>query len=148
MLANYSKLIALISATLPIAQAGVVGLFDRAGILATHEEIVEWITTTDANITYVGAPIDFTKRAAQDTMVVYCSSRTQNVCGGPCTVYNGNAACLNAPNTNCLRATTNVGFCDRAGCGGSCNQFSSCGTVLDDGFCATPGTKSINVPFT
>ena len=78
-------------------------------------------------------------------IVTYCSHRTQNVCGGPCTVYNGGAACLNAPDTNCLSATANVGFCDRSGCGGSCNQLSTCGTRLEDGYCYTPGTRSINV---
>ncbi|KAJ3974380.1 hypothetical protein EV361DRAFT_895097 [Lentinula raphanica] len=30
-------------------------------------------------------------------MVVYCSDRTVNVCGGACTVYNGGATCLSAP---------------------------------------------------
>lgn len=78
-------------------------------------------------------------------MVTYCSSRTQNVCGGACTVYNGGATCLAAPGTKCLAATNNVGFCDRGGCGGSCNQLSSCGTRLDNGFCFTPGTASIIV---
>ncbi len=85
-------------------------------------------------------------RSAQNTMVTYCSNRAVNVCGGPCTVYNGGATCLNAHDTNCLAATHNVGFCDRAGCRGSCNQLSTCGTRLDNGFCFTPGTKSILVP--
>ncbi|KAJ3826849.1 hypothetical protein F5880DRAFT_1541559 [Lentinula raphanica] len=80
-------------------------------------------------------------------MVVYCNTKTVNVCGGSCTVYNGGAKCLNAPGTNCLSATNNVGFCDRGGCGGSCNQFSTCGTRMDDNFCYTPGTNSINVGF-
>ncbi|TCD66386.1 hypothetical protein EIP91_001435 [Steccherinum ochraceum] len=81
VLAQFSKLTALVFAALPIVQAGVVGLFDKDGVVTTHETILEWIATTDANITYVGAPIDFTKRAAQNTMVVFCSTRTQNVCG-------------------------------------------------------------------
>ncbi|KAJ4470626.1 hypothetical protein C8J55DRAFT_537639 [Lentinula edodes] len=103
------------------------------------------IANTEANLTFIGEPI--TKRTTEDTMVVYCSVRTQDVCGGACTVYNGGATCLNAPNTNCLSATNNVGFCDRGGCGGSCNQLSTCGVRLDDGFCYTPGTSSINVGF-
>lgn len=30
-------------------------------------------------------------------------------------------------------------------CGGSCNQLSTCGTQLDDGYCYTPDTQSILV---
>ncbi|KAJ3810781.1 hypothetical protein F5876DRAFT_88713 [Lentinula aff. lateritia] len=113
--------------------------------MVTKDKILEWISTTEANLTFIGEPI--TKRNTENTMVVYCSVRTQDVCGGACTVYNGGANCLNAPNTNCLSATNNVGFCDRDGCGGSCNQLSTCGVRLDDGFCYTPGTSSINVGF-
>ncbi|KAF9259066.1 hypothetical protein L218DRAFT_875636 [Marasmius fiardii PR-910] len=98
----------------------------------TEEELLDWITTMDANLTFIGKPI--TKRSAQDTMVVYCSIRTQNVCGGPCTVYNGPATCLDVPNTNCLSATNNVRFCDRSGCGRSCDQWSTCGVRLDNNF--------------
>ncbi|TFK84424.1 hypothetical protein K466DRAFT_577298 [Polyporus arcularius HHB13444] len=115
--------------------------------MTSHYEFLHWLDTTDADITYVGTPIDRNApRAAEAVMVTYCSSRTQNVCGGACTVYNGGSACLNAPGTKCLAATANVGFCDRSGCGGSCNQLSSCGTRLDNGFCFTPGTASIVVP--
>ncbi|KAJ3870868.1 hypothetical protein F5051DRAFT_463877 [Lentinula edodes] len=114
-------------------------------LTVTKDEILEWIATTEANLTFIGEPI--TKRNTEDTMVVYCSVRTQNVCGGACTVYNGGATCLSAPNTNCLSATNNVGFCDHSGCGGSCNQLSTCGVHLDNGFCYTPGTSSINVGF-
>ncbi|EEB95557.1 hypothetical protein MPER_05454, partial [Moniliophthora perniciosa FA553] len=53
--------------------------------------------TTDANLTFIGEPLN--KRAALNTMVIYCNRRTQNVCGGTCTVYNGNAKCLDAPST-------------------------------------------------
>ncbi|KAF6742458.1 hypothetical protein DFP72DRAFT_1105906 [Ephemerocybe angulata] len=117
-----------------------------AGIVS-FEEIENWLATTDAKITYIGvAPTNpLSKRAPQNTRVVYCSNRTNNVCGGPCTVYDGGAACLNTPDTNCLSATHNVGFCDRANCNGSCNELASCGTRLDNGFCFTPGTRSIIV---
>ena len=112
----------------------------------SYEQMMHWIATTDAELTFVGAPINpLAPRAAQNTMVTYCSKRIDSVCGGPCTVYNGGATCLSAPNTNCLSATNNVGFCDHAGCSGSCNQLSTCGTRLDNGFCYTPGTKSIVV---
>ena len=117
---------------------------------------MNWLSTTDANITYIGEPIDvnsfstkssLTKRAG-NVMVTYCDRRVYNVCGGHCTVYNGGPTCLNAPKTNCLAATANVGFCGRKGCSGICNQYSTCGTRMDNGFCYTPGTASILVPST
>ena len=109
--------------------------------------MLTWLATTDANLTFIGDSVGMnSKRAADSIMVIFCPDRTQNVCGGSCSVYNGGAACLNAPNTNCLSATANVGFCDHSGCTGSCNQFSSCGTRLSNNFCFTPGTKSIIVP--
>ncbi|KAI0716405.1 hypothetical protein C8Q76DRAFT_724119 [Earliella scabrosa] len=114
--------------------------------LMSHEAMMHWIATTDAELTFIGEPINpLVPRSAQATMVTYCSRRTVNVCGGACTVYNGGARCLDAPGTNCLAATNNVGFCDRAGCTGSCNQLSTCGTRMDNGYCYTPGTRSINV---
>jgi len=119
-----------------------------ARYVVTEDQFLNWLATTDANLTFIGDPIDTTgisRRAAASTMVTYCSSRVVDVCGGACTVYNGGAACLAAPDTQCLAATNNVGFCDRGGCTGSCNQLASCGTRLDDGFCATPGTASILV---
>ena len=107
---------------------------------------MHWLANTDAELTFVGKPPNpLAARSAQNTMVTFCNKRTVNVCGGACTVYNGGAACLDAPGTNCLAATNNVGFCDRAGCGHSCNQLSTCGTHLDNGFCYTPGTQSILV---
>ncbi|EIM86068.1 uncharacterized protein STEHIDRAFT_131718 [Stereum hirsutum FP-91666 SS1] len=112
--------------------------------LLTDEQFNHWLNTTDANITFVGSSREeFSKR--QSTSVTYCNKRTDDVCGGTCNVYTGGPTCIDAPGTACISATGNVGFCDRAGCGHSCNQFSSCGTKLDDGFCATPGTQSINV---
>ncbi|PIL23592.1 hypothetical protein GSI_14905 [Ganoderma sinense ZZ0214-1] len=117
------------------------------GYLISHDAMMHWLATTDAELTYVGEPVNpLTPRSAQNTMVTYCNKRANNVCGGSCTVYNGGAACLDAPGTACLAATSNVAFCDRGGCGHSCNQLSSCGTHLDGGFCYTPGTKSILVP--
>ena len=117
--------------------------------LISVEQFKHWLATTDANVTFHGKPLgdlsDISKRNALDTMVTYCNTQIDNVCGGLCTVYNGGANCLSAPGTACLFATNNVGFCDSDGCGGSCNQFSSCGTRLDNGFCDTPGTASILV---
>ena len=78
-------------------------------------------------------------------MVTYCDKALDGVCGGACTVYNGGAKCLGAPNTNCLFATNNVVFCASRGCTGMCSLFSSCGTILQNNFCYTPGTASILV---
>ena len=111
--------------------------------------MLTWLATTDAELTFIGTPIKHDSRsedAAQSVMVTYCSSRSQGVCGGACTVYNGGPTCLSAPGTVCLGATANVGFCDKSGCKGSCNDFNDCGTRLDNNFCYTPGTKSIIVP--
>ncbi|KAF8178309.1 hypothetical protein K438DRAFT_2021964 [Mycena galopus ATCC 62051] len=106
----------------------------------------EWLDTTDAELTFTGLPIESLGFNPLVTTVTFCSKRTANLCSGPCTVFTGAGVCHNAPNTNCLSATTNVAFCDRSNCGGSCNTLSTCGTHLDDGFCYTPGTASISIP--
>jgi hypothetical protein len=115
----------------------------------TIEQFKRWLATTDADVTFHGKPLgdleDFTKRNALNTIVTYCDNKIDDLCGGACHVYNGGATCIDAPGTNCLSATNNVGFCDSGGCGGSCNQFSSCGTKLQNNFCFTPGTESILV---
>lgn len=88
----------------------------------TQDEMINWLKTMDAtDLTFIGNPIPglnapegLASREALNTMVTYCSNRAGNVCGAPCTVYNGGSTCLNAPGTNCLAATNNVGFCDRA----------------------------------
>ncbi|KAI0739158.1 hypothetical protein C8Q80DRAFT_1204519 [Daedaleopsis nitida] len=127
----------------------VVSDAEPTSFVVSQEEMMHWLATTDAELTFLGEPINpLAPRAAQNTMVTYCNRRVVNVCGGACTFYNGNAKCLSAPGTACLAATTNVGFCDRSGCGHSCNQLSTCGTRLDNGFCYTPGTASILVPAT
>lgn len=108
----------------------------------SDEQFKHWLNTTDANITFLGTSREeLLKR--QSIVVTYCDKRIDDLCGGNCFTYGGPAACLDAPGTACIRANGNVGFCDREGCGHSCNQLSSCGTLLGDGFCDTPGTQSI-----
>ncbi len=109
-----------------------------------------WLATTNATLVFVGDDSNATsdplaRRSAQTTRIVYCSTRAGNVCGGVCTVYNGGASCIDAPKTMCMTATRNVGYCDKSGCTGICNDLSQCGTPLDGGFCLTANTKSIVV---
>ena len=117
--------------------------------LITIEQYKHWLENTDAVVTFHGKPLgdlsSLSKRNALNTIVTYCTERIDDLCGGSCQTYNGGATCIDAPGTSCLSATNNVGFCDRGGCGGSCNQFSSCGTKLQNNFCFTPGTASILV---
>ncbi|KAL1690658.1 hypothetical protein GGG16DRAFT_113827 [Schizophyllum commune] len=120
--------------------------------VVSDAELVRWLKTTDAELTFIGAPIagfnapeGLSARSAKGTTVVYCNRRTGNVCGGACTVYNGGPKCLDAPGTNCLSANHDVGFCNRSGCGHTCNTFSGCGERMDSNFCYTPGTASILV---
>ncbi|OSD00163.1 hypothetical protein PYCCODRAFT_1414805 [Trametes coccinea BRFM310] len=120
-----------------------------ARIIMSEAEMAHWLATTDAHLTFIGdpsaAPNALTSRSAQRTVLTYCTKRNGSVCGGDCTVYNGSAACIFAPHTQCLAATRDVGFCDRKECVGVCSTLSQCGTWLEGGFCFTPGTKSILV---
>ncbi|KAF9471676.1 hypothetical protein BDN70DRAFT_819700, partial [Pholiota conissans] len=114
------------------------------------DQFKNWLATQDpANITFVGKPLgdlsDLSKRDSTDTIVTFCPIKAGNICTGACTVSHGSDLCISAPGTNCLFATADVAFCDGGNCDGSCNSFSSCGTVLDNGFCDTPGTSSIAV---
>lgn len=88
----------------------------------TQDEMINWLKTTDATLTFIGNPIPgvnapegLVSREALDTTVTYCNKRVNSVCGGDCTVYTGGPTCLNAPDTTCLAATHDVGFCDRKG---------------------------------
>ncbi|KAI0716409.1 hypothetical protein C8Q76DRAFT_855926 [Earliella scabrosa] len=115
--------------------------------IMTVDEMMNWLATTDADLTFIGDPINpLAPRAPRITILTYCNLRVQGVCGGSCQVYTGGPVCLAAPGTSCLGATTNVGYCTTAGCVGTCNELASCGIQMDNGFCATPGTVSILVP--
>ncbi|KIY68689.1 hypothetical protein CYLTODRAFT_350948 [Cylindrobasidium torrendii FP15055 ss-10] len=118
--------------------------------IISDEEMDYFLSTTKAELIFVGdngeeRAFDNPLEKPANTRVTYCNRRINKVCGGQCHVYNGGATCINASGTRCLAATRNVGFCDRGGCKHSCNQLSTCGTRLDNGFCYTPGTKSILV---
>ncbi|KAI0675966.1 hypothetical protein C8Q78DRAFT_1066571 [Trametes maxima] len=111
-----------------------------------YAQMLHWISTTDAELTFVGErPTSLSPRAAQDTVVVSCSTRSGNDCAGPCTVYNGGATCLVARHVNCLFATNDVIFCTDTKCAVDCNALVNCATPLNGGFCATPNTNSILV---
>ncbi|TEB27764.1 hypothetical protein FA13DRAFT_1765274 [Coprinellus micaceus] len=118
----------------------------------TDAQLDHWLATTDAELTFVdGAdkiPSTLKDQAILATRVVYCSQRFGRTCGGKCTVYNGNAACLPAADTACLQATTNLAFCSRPDCANPCTELSACIEWLNDGFCYTPETRSIIVPWT
>ncbi|EJD40301.1 hypothetical protein AURDEDRAFT_35236, partial [Auricularia subglabra TFB-10046 SS5] len=79
--------------------------------IMSESQLLTWLSTTNAEVTYIGAPVLSSRQLGGNVTVVYCSTRTQGVCGGPCTVRTVGAVCLPAPGTNCLRATANVGFC-------------------------------------
>ncbi|KAJ3554560.1 hypothetical protein NM688_g3042 [Phlebia brevispora] len=115
--------------------------------LLSFEEMKQWITTTDAKLTFIGTPINALSTEAADSITVtYCNTRAGDVCGGTCSVYTGGSVCLDARGTECLKATGDVAFCDHSGCSGSCHQYSDCGHFIGDDFCSTPGTVSILVP--
>ncbi|KAG9223757.1 hypothetical protein CCMSSC00406_0004902 [Pleurotus cornucopiae] len=113
----------------------------------SEAELDHWLQTTNANLTFTGQSGKNPLRRDGQVRVVHCTNRQGPVCGGNCDVFEGTNTCIEASGTNCIMATANVAFCDRGGCGGSCNFIDSCGTRLDNNFCATPGTKSILVPF-
>ncbi|KAF9465465.1 hypothetical protein BDZ94DRAFT_1307074 [Collybia nuda] len=134
----------IISALALTVAAGPVMITPR---LVSEGEMKNWLANTDANITFVGEPISKIGSRAGQTMVVFCNKRINDICGGTCTMQTTGPTCIEASGTACLMATSNVGFCDKGGCGGSCNQLSTCGTSLSGGFCFTPGTSSILVGF-
>ncbi|KAI5830641.1 hypothetical protein K523DRAFT_351460 [Schizophyllum commune Tattone D] len=146
LITGFAVCLSLFSGVLTSPTTGV-----QANIVS-EAELMHWLKTTDAELTFVGEPIPginapegLASRAAETTKVIYCSTRSLNVCGGRCTVYNGGPACLNAPNTNCLSATHNVAFCGAKGCNYPCTEYAHCESPMDNGFCFTPYTNAILV---
>lgn len=118
----------------------------------TDEQLDHWLANTDATLTFIGegsnVPSTLQKRGERNTRLVYCTLMTGSVCGGTCSVYNGNAACINTPGTSCIQASGPVAFCSKQNCGDPCTQLANCLAWMNDGFCGTPDTGSIIVPFT
>lgn len=168
MMLSFSKLLVALLAGPALLMTSMASPVDEPGVgIISDEEMDYFLSTTKAELIFVGdngeeRTFDNPLEKPANTRVTYCNRRVNKVCGGTCHVYNGGATCINASGTRCLAATHNVGFCDRGGyvsvaymeggrcsvfsrCKHSCNQLSTCGTRLDNGFCYTPGTKSILV---
>ncbi|KAI0367396.1 hypothetical protein BV20DRAFT_970580 [Pilatotrama ljubarskyi] len=132
------------TAVVAIPTSGDAPSDEPAPYVTTLDQMMRWLAATDAEVTFSGEPIN--PLNTQQTTITFCSHRSGNLCSGPCNVFTGSGVCHATPGTNCLSATTDVSFCDGSNCGGSCNQFNSCGTHLENGFCATPGTNSVSLP--
>ncbi|KAF7372741.1 hypothetical protein MSAN_00479500 [Mycena sanguinolenta] len=154
---QFQSLFALVLAALTLNVAGVGHSLSWLPLLTAPQSSVptgvltvaqmkNFLATTDANLTFTGLPIEMLGADPLVTTLTVCSTRTAQLCSGPCTVFTGSGTCFNTPNTKCLAATTDVSFCDHSNCQGSCNTLSTCGTRLNNGFCSTPGTNSVSVP--
>ncbi|KAH9926262.1 uncharacterized protein BXZ73DRAFT_102945 [Epithele typhae] len=149
----------LVVAALAMSAIQTASAAPSAEYSVSESDILAWLATTDAEVIHVGAdgeplPSPPTTRAAalarraSNVNVVWCDKRSGAACGGTCRMYTGTSTCLNVKGqAACLMASANVAFCDNTSCGGSCNTYYQCGTRLDNNFCYTPGTNSINVPY-
>ncbi|TFK71105.1 hypothetical protein BDN72DRAFT_958365 [Pluteus cervinus] len=87
--------------------------------IVTTTQILEWIATTNANLTYINTPSEvepFSKRQDQQppaVMVVACSAHVDSTCGEDCVVMAGSEAptCLNTLGVNCILTTTDIQSC-------------------------------------
>ncbi|OJT13711.1 hypothetical protein TRAPUB_9747 [Trametes pubescens] len=107
----------------------------------SHAEKMHWIAPAHAELTFVGDRVNlFEARWAQKTMIIHCSSRVGNACGGQCNAYNGGAMCLAAPDVNCFSATMDIGFCNQASSrrGGICTELVNSIQQLSNKFCRAP----------
>ncbi|KAJ3526217.1 hypothetical protein NMY22_g7362 [Coprinellus aureogranulatus] len=130
---------------------GAVSSSAATGIM-TDEQLDHWLANTDAELKFIGeksyVPGTLRKRGEKSTRLVTCTTANGSNCGGSCSVYNGNAACLNVAGTVCIQASGPVAFCSKANCADPCTQLANCLAWMNDGFCGTPDTNSIIVPFT
>ncbi|KAH9476456.1 hypothetical protein JR316_0010368 [Psilocybe cubensis] len=146
---HFNYIIAFTFAAISNVIAGAVPAPPNNGGIMSLEEMKSWVSALPPDeVTLIGDPFSaLSLRSASAVTVTFCSTRSGTTCTGPChteTIAGG--TCVEAPNTNCIGATGQVTFCDRAGCGGTCNEINSCGTRLENNFCFTPGTKSIGIP--
>ncbi|KAH9476472.1 hypothetical protein JR316_0010384 [Psilocybe cubensis] len=131
------------------AIAGAVPASANNGGIMSLEEMKAFVNTLPPDeVTLVGDPFGtLSSRAALSVTVTFCSTRSADICTGPCTVRTlPGGTCIDTPNTNCLAATGQVVFCGSPACGGICNLLSTCAGHLENNFCFTPATKSIGVP--
>ncbi|KAH9474928.1 hypothetical protein JR316_0012023 [Psilocybe cubensis] len=145
---HFNSLVAFTVAAAAVFAGAVPAPTNNGGIMSL-EEMKAWVSALPPDeVTLVGDPFAaLSSRAALSVTVTFCSTQSSTICTGPCTVKTvAGGTCIAAPDTNCLSATSQVTFCDRSGCGGSCNELNSCGTRLENNFCFTPGTESIGVP--
>ncbi|TFK71107.1 hypothetical protein BDN72DRAFT_895953 [Pluteus cervinus] len=123
----------------------------------SFDQILTWITTTDANLTFIDDPPfaikPFPKRQEEEValaVVILCTEQVNDGCSGDCTIHTAgggfSGGCASVPGTNCILATTDLQFCTGTACTGTCNSLADCGDILSDGFCATPGTNTISFP--
>ncbi|KAI0729529.1 hypothetical protein C8Q72DRAFT_828949 [Fomitopsis betulina] len=110
---SLAAFVALVTAVAAIPAVGIVHYCPALFSLMTPQPEVSIFVGEP--IPGVNARAGLASREALSTTVTYCSQRIDSVCGGACTVYTGGATCLNAPDTNCLAATNNVGFCSSSG---------------------------------
>lgn len=112
--------------------------------VVTHKEI----GLTNLKLTFVDpgtTSAEISPFAALATRVEGCDTITGSCCGGVCIGFDAGKQCVAlSMKIACLRASKNVGFCTQKGCK-SCKSLSNCQRKLDERFCATPGTVSINV---
>ncbi|CAK5266354.1 unnamed protein product, partial [Mycena citricolor] len=59
----------------------------------TVAEMKNWVATTDSELTFVG---DINELGVNPfvTTVTFCSTRTNQLCSGPCTVFTGSSQCI------------------------------------------------------
>ncbi|KAH7103669.1 hypothetical protein BKA62DRAFT_608023, partial [Auriculariales sp. MPI-PUGE-AT-0066] len=61
-------------------------------------KFLEWLSTTDSELTFIGQQIDVDlAKHQQSVRVVYYSFRQNTVWSCPHTAYNGGPSCINAP---------------------------------------------------
>jgi len=146
---RFSALTSTVVAALSSVTHAASGAVDTSiSIAASHEEIFNWISTTDANLTFVGKSL--TEVTPLDTIIISCTDFIfRRYCGGQCIVHirMETAACIPLTSTAaCLRATPDllVASCTSRNCA-DCIPLATCGVRLEEGYCFAPNTHSIRI---